>query len=206
MSIPVRTRRALAAATAAVVAVVAATTLGVLGAPSTARGPLAGGPDGPGRPGTLVLPRSVRASMNREFIRNNEHWDELTEMNTLEQMMGSAGPTQREYLGCLQGDAEGPVVRVTGWTEAAGLRQLQFWVTGNCEGVRDGVGTWHTHPYKADPSNRPIRQRGLSRIDLDTFSAGEDLVTLVVWDVDSIEAAVRLPGGEVLHPAEVVSE
>src|SRR2546430_14185570 len=38
--------------------------------------------------------------------------------------------------------------------QAAHLKQLQFAVAGDCEGVPDFVGTWHTHPYRADAAGR----------------------------------------------------
>ncbi len=155
-------------------------------------------------PEALVLPAAVQESINRVFLENNEHWDELQDMNQLEQMLGTAGPTQREYLGCLQGRVDRDTVWVTGWTEAADLKQSQFWVDGSCDGVKGYVGTWHTHPYHADLQGNAVKERTLSETDLQTFHEGKDLVTVAVWDVDSLDAAIRRPDGEVLHPAPVV--
>jgi hypothetical protein len=158
----------------------------------------------PGGPEALVMPRAVRGSMNRLFLENNEHWDEVADMNQLEQMLGSVGPTQREYMGCLQGRVERDTVWVTGWRQAADLKQGQFWVDGSCDGVPRFLGTWHTHPFRADVGGKATKERGLSPLDLETFREGRDLVALAVWDVDSLDAAIRLPGGAILHPVPVV--
>ncbi len=151
----------------------------------------------------VVIPAAVRDSMNRLFVENNRHWDEVADMNQLEQMLGTVGPTQREYLGCLQGRVERDTLRVTGWTEAADLKQGQFWADGTCDGVRGYVGTWHTHPFRADVHGRATKERTLSETDLQTFRQGDDLVAVAVWDVDSLDAAIRAPGGRILHPAPV---
>jgi hypothetical protein len=155
-------------------------------------------------PDALVLPAAIRSSMNRLFLDNNEHWDEVGDMNQLEQMLGTVGPTQLEYMGCLQGHIQRDTVWVTGWTEAADLKQSQFWVDGSCEGVKNFVGRWHTHPYRANLEGRPTKERALSDLDLRTFREGQDVVTIAVWDVDSLDAAIRRPDGRVLHPAPVV--
>src|SRR5207245_1330515 len=52
----------------------------------------------------VVLPARIRAMMSAVWIQNNRHWDELAGVNTLTQLLGTAKPTQREYLGCLAGD------------------------------------------------------------------------------------------------------
>jgi hypothetical protein len=161
-------------------------------------------PAGGHTPLALVVPQAVRGSMSRRFLANNEHWDEVAEMNQLEQMLGTAGPTQREYMGCLQGRVRRDTVWVTGWTEAADLKQGQFWVDGNCDGVPRFLGTWHTHPYRADSHGRPLKERALSQLDLETFRRGADLVTMAVWDVDSLDAAIHRPDGTILYPAPVV--
>jgi hypothetical protein len=155
-------------------------------------------------PQAVVLPAAVRGSMNRVFLENNRHWDELQDMNQLEQMLGTGGPTQREYLGCLQGRVERDTVWVTGWTEAANLKQSQFWVDGSCDDVKGFVGAWHTHPYRADLQGNATKERALSPTDLETFRQGKDLVTVALWDVDSLDAALRRPDGRLLHPAPVV--
>jgi hypothetical protein len=155
-------------------------------------------------PDALVLPAAIRSSMNRLFLENNQHWNEVGDMNQLEQMLGTGGPTQLEYMGCLQGHVERDTVWVTGWTEAEDLKQSQFWVDGSCDGVKDYLGRWHTHPYRADLEGKPNKERALSGLDLLTFREGEDLVTVAVWDVDSLDAAIRRADGPILHPAPVV--
>ena len=150
------------------------------------------------------LPASVRSGMNALFLENNRHWDELGEMNTLTQMLGTAGPTQREYLGCLRGAVSGDTVHVTELVPARGLKQLQFAADGDCAHVAGLVGTWHTHPFRAGPDRRAVKERALSELDLSTFTAESDRVLLVVWDVDSLDAAVRRSDGSVLHPAPIL--
>lgn len=137
------------------------------------------------------------------FNRFNEHWNELADLNTLEKMLGTVRPTQREYLGCLQGSVAGHTIRVDGWVPAAGMKQLQLAVAGSCDSVPRLIGTWHTHPYRADLHNLPIKEPHLSPQDLKTFGESSLRVTLVMWDADSIDAAVR-DGQAIVHPAEVV--
>jgi hypothetical protein len=158
----------------------------------------------PGEPQAIVLSLGIRADMEALFVEHNRHWNELAELNTLEQLLGTRRPTQREYLGCLQGLVARDTVWVNGWARAEKLRQLQFAVTGSCEHVPRFIGTWHTHPYKADLQGLPVKQRGFSAIDLTTFAQGTDLVSVVVWDVDSLEAALRLVDGTVRHPVPLL--
>ena len=156
--------------------------------------------------GTIVLAAPVRDSINAIFVRFNQHWDELGQTNTLTQMLGTGHPTQHEYLGCLIGHAHGDTVWVTSWVPAEHLRQLQFAVAGDCHHVQRLVGTWHTHPFRGDPadSKKPLKEPTLSDVDLSTFAASHDRVMLAAWDRDSIDAAARVDGGSVVHPATVV--
>ncbi len=151
----------------------------------------------------LVLPKAARDSMGGIFTMFNAHWDELADLNTLERMLGTVRPTQREYLGCLQGRVSGDTVWVDAWVPAAGMKQLQLAVTGSCDSVPRLVGTWHTHPYHADLNNLPVKERRLSPQDLETFGASTLDATLVVWDVDSIDTATKR-GRDVTHPARLV--
>ena len=137
------------------------------------------------------------------WAENNLHWDELADVNTLTQMLGTGKPTQHEYLGCFYGEIERDTLWVEGWAVAANLKQLQFAVAGDCDHVARFVGTWHTHPYRADARGQPVKERQLSESDLATFAAGRDLVTLVMWDVDSLDAAARGPDGGLRYPASV---
>ena len=152
----------------------------------------------------VVLIGAARDSMSAVFLRNNEHWNELGDLNTIEKML-AVRPTQREFLGCLQGRATADTVYVTGWQPARGMKQLQMAVAGNCDSVPALVGTWHTHPYRADQNNRPLKERRLSAQDLETFRQSRFPLVLVMWDADSLDAAVRRRDGGVTHPAQVLT-
>jgi len=152
----------------------------------------------------VSIPGAVRDSMNAIWTRSNRHWNELSDENTLTQMLGAGQPTQREYLGCLRGTLERDTLWVTAWLPALNMKQLQFAVTGNCGYYTYVIGTWHTHPYRADPNGGVIKERGLSRQDLQTFAEGRDRVVVVIWDVDSLDAAARAVDGSIIHPIPVV--
>lgn len=149
----------------------------------------------------VVLPADLRSAMNAVWMENNRHWDELADQNTLTQLLGTGKPTQREYLGCLIGDVERDTLFVQRFVQAANLRQLQFAVAGSCDGVAQLVGTFHTHPYRADSAGRAVKERGLSAMDLRTFAAAADMVTMVIWDRDSLDVATKAADGSVRHPA-----
>jgi hypothetical protein len=160
---------------------------------------------GPTRTFTVVvLPAPIRDSMSAVWTENNRHWNELSDMNTLTQMLGTGKPTQREYLGCLTGYAARDTLWVRHIVPAADLKQLQFAVAGDCSSVAEVVGTWHTHPYRADPAGHALKERGLSALDLKTFAAARDLVTMVMWDADSLDLATKRPEGGVRHPAPYI--
>ncbi len=152
----------------------------------------------------VVLPASVRESIDSIFVAGNKHWNQLAEENQLAQMLGTGKPTQLEYMGCLRGRTAGDTVWVDGTTPARGMIRFQFAVTGTCDHVRDLVGTWHTHPYRAAADGSAIKERHLSSTDLKTFASGADRAVLAVWDVDSIDVAVRAMNGVVRHPGAVV--
>lgn len=153
--------------------------------------------------GTEVwLAAAARDSMTAVFLRSNEAWDRQADLNMMERWLGTVGPTQREFLGCLQGRLEGGRVVVEGFEPARDMRQLPMAVTGHCRGVPRVVGTWHTHPYRPDLENRPVKSPVLSAQDLATFAAESDAVILTMWDADSVDAAVRHRGA-VVHPAPV---
>lgn len=149
----------------------------------------------------VVLPAPLRDTMSAIWTRNNRHWDELRDQNTLTQLLGTGKPTQREYLGCLAGVVSDDTLFVRRLASARELRQLQFAVAGSCDGVDDVVGTWHTHPYRADSAGHALKERGLSALDLRTFAAAADIVVIVMWDVDSLDVAAKRPDGTVHHPA-----
>jgi hypothetical protein len=152
----------------------------------------------------VVLTHEVRAAFDSIFRLSNRHWNEQGEETQLAQMLGTGRPTQLEYMGCLRGRAAGDTVWVDGTTPARGMVRFQFAVTGSCDHIPDLVGTWHTHPYRADLDGSAIKERHLSATDLKTFAEDADRAVLVVWDVDSIDVAVRSVNGAVQHPAGLV--
>ena len=154
--------------------------------------------------GVIVIPADVSDSMAAIFRRGNLHWDELAGESTLTQMLGTGKPTQLEYMGCLRGHAVGDTVWVDGTEPAAGMKRFQFAVTGTCDHVEGLVGTWHTHPYRASPAGKPLKEPVLSSTDLATFSGGADRAVVAVWDADSADAAVRGVNGAVRHPSVIV--
>jgi len=149
----------------------------------------------------VSLPAAVRGVMSDLWSVNNRHWDEVADQNTLTQLLGTGKPTQHEYLGCLVGAVVGDTLFVRELVTASNLRQMQFAVTGDCDSVAHVVGTFHTHPYHADPTGHPVKERGLSSLDLRTFAASRDLVAIVMWDRDSIDVATKGADGSVRHPA-----
>ena len=151
----------------------------------------------------VVLSAALQGVMSDLWVENNRHWDELAGQNTLTQLLGTGKPTQREYLACLEGEVARDTLFVRRLEPAADLRQLQFAVAGTCDGVAGIVGTFHTHPYRADSVGRALKQRGLSNMDLETFAASSDLVTVVMWDRDSLDVATKAEDGSVRHPVEV---
>ncbi len=151
----------------------------------------------------VVISRRVLDSMNAVFRESNENWDKLQDLNTLERMLGTVRPTQREYLGCLQGRVEGDRVQVVAFVPARNMRRLQLAVTGTCDSLPDVIGAWHTHPFHADASNKAVKSPALSPQDLVTFGRDSGWVAIVVWDVDSIDAAVRREDGTIVHPATI---
>ena len=151
----------------------------------------------------VSLSAELRGLMSALWVENNRHWDELADQNTLTQLLGSGKPTQREYLGCLVGDVAGDTLFIRSFVPAEHLKQLQFAVAGDCDGVERLVGTFHTHPFRADPAGRAVKERGLSVMDLKTFAAAPDLVSMVMWDLDSLDAATKAVDGSVRHPAAV---
>ena len=151
----------------------------------------------------VVLPAAVRGVMSDLWVENNRHWDELADENTLTQLMGTGKPTQREYLGCLIGEVTGDTLFVRRLVPASNLKQMQFAVAGDCDSVTQVVGTFHTHPYRADVNGHAVKERGLSALDLRTFASSSDLVAIVAWDADSLDVATKAENGSVRHPVAV---
>jgi hypothetical protein len=149
----------------------------------------------------IALPNSVRDSLNGVWSQANVHWNEIGDQNMLTQALGTGKPTQKEYLGCLIGDTDGDTFHVIGWIPANDMKRFQFAVTGSCDNVPGVIGTFHTHPYRAGPAGEALKEPGLSSQDLSTFTGGTDRVLIVVWDVDSLDVALRASDGRIVHPA-----
>lgn len=152
-------------------------------------------------PRVVRLDPAVRDSMSTIFARFNRGWDQQQDLNTMERMLGTVRPGTLEYLGCLAGEVRGDTVVVTHLVDARRLRQLPQAVTGQCDSIPEIVGTWHTHPYHADTLNRARKSRELSFLDLKTFEESAWAVQLMIWDVDSLDAATKDTAGDVRHPA-----
>jgi hypothetical protein len=153
----------------------------------------------------IVIPADVRDSLNSVWSQANLHWNEISDQNTLTQALGTGKPTQKEYLGCLIGDSNADTFHVIGWIPAHDMKRFQFAVTGSCDSVPGAIGTFHTHPYRAAPTgDTPLKEPGLSGQDLKTFMSGTDRALVVIWDVDSIDIALRAADGRVVHPARLV--
>jgi len=89
------------------------------------------------------------------------------------------------------GECSGDTLFIRRLVHAERLKQLQFAVAGDCGGVVRLVGTFHTHPYRADSAGRAVKERGLSAMDLRRSRAAADIVTMVMWDLDSLDAATK---------------
>jgi hypothetical protein len=149
----------------------------------------------------IVISSSVRDSLNSVWSVSNVHWNEIADQNMLTQALGTGRPTQKEYLGCLIGDSDADTFRVIGLVPAHDMKRFQFAVTGSCDSVPGVIGTFHTHPYRAAPTGKALKEPGLSKQDLMTFMGGTDRALIVVWDVDSLDVALRTADGRVVHPA-----
>lgn len=156
----------------------------------------------PGGDPVVMIAAAVRDSMNAVFARSTRDWRRYpNNVNPINYGAGSAG--WQEALRCLRGTAARDTVWVRGWEAARGTRALASAVTGDCSGVAELVGTWHTHPWRADSAGRPVKVPGLSVGDLRTFGAGRDAVALVQWSDDSLAAAVRGTDGRPRYPAPI---
>jgi hypothetical protein len=96
------------------------------------------------------------------------------------------------------------MVFVEDWVAARDMKRLMVAVTGDCSGHDGFLGTFHTHPYLADSQNRATKQRFLAPQGRISFDQSDDRIELGVWDVDSLDAAVRAEDGQVIHPAPIV--
>lgn len=150
----------------------------------------------------VVLPREVRDSLSAAWSASNLNWDWVPSASTPSAVATASRPT-RSHFGCLTGYATSDTLWVTHLMPAADVRRRQFSVTGDCSRVADVIGTWHTHPYRPGYEGRVVKERGLSGLDFKTFAAGAYPVTIVVWDTDSIDLALKTSEG-LRHPAPVI--
>jgi len=150
----------------------------------------------------VVIPAAIRDSMSVLWSQSNRDWNDSSQVGTRSPQVVAVRPT-RAHLGCLAGEVAGDTVLVRQLMPAANVRKRESSVTGDCSTVSGVIGTWHTHPYRAGYEGRAIKERALSGKDLKTFIAANDLVTIVMWDADSLDLATKGPDG-LRHPATAV--
>jgi hypothetical protein len=151
----------------------------------------------PGRPAAIVvLPAAIRDSMSAIWTTSNRNWDWIPP-HTPSEVMGTA-PTRR-YFGCVMGSAIGDTLWVRNVVPATGVKRGPTGVTADCSNISDLIGTWQTHPYRAGFQGHPIKERGISGKEFRAFAEADGLVTISMWDVDSLDVATKEPGGGVRH-------
>jgi hypothetical protein len=97
------------------------------------------------------------------------------------------------------GSAIGDTLWVRNVVPATGVKRGPTGVTADCSNISDLIGTWQTHPYRAGFQGHPIKERGISGKEFRTFAEADGLVTISMWDVDSLDVATKEPGGGVRH-------
>lgn len=153
----------------------------------------------------ILVANDVRDSMNMVFIHATAGWRKYP-MNINPANYGRGTPIWRETMRCLHGRFSTDTLWITSWESPRGERAFAAAVTGECDDSDDAVGSWHTHPWRADSMQKPIKTRGLSVGDLRAFHASADQVSLAQWDRDSIAGAVRAFNGSVQYPVPVLVE
>jgi hypothetical protein len=152
----------------------------------------------------ILVANDVRDSMNMVFIHATAGWKKYLNVNPAN--LGRGTPIWRETMRCLHGRISTDTLWITSWESPRGERAFAAAVTGECDDSDNAVGSWHTHPWRADSMQRPIKTRGLSVGDLRAFHASTDLISLAQWDRDSIAGAVRAFNGSVQYPIPVLVE
>lgn len=152
----------------------------------------------------ILVANGVRDSMNMVFLHSTSGWRKYPGINAAS--YGRGTPIWRETMRCLHGKISTDTLWITGWETPRGERGFAAAVTGECDDSEDAVGSWHTHPWRADSMQQPIKTRGLSIGDLRQFHASADLISLAQWDRDSIAGAVRAFNGSVQYPIPVLVE
>jgi hypothetical protein len=150
----------------------------------------------------ILVANDVRDSMNMVFLHSTSGWRKYHNINPAN--YGRGTPIWRETMRCLRGRISTDTLWITAWETPRGLRSFAAAVTGECDDLEDAVGSWHTHPWRADSMEKPIKTRGLSVGDMRAFHASADLISLAQWDRDSIAGAVRAYNGSVQYPVPVL--
>ena len=161
-------------------------------------------------PGTIPLrvilvANDVRDSMNMVFLHSTSGWRKKN-ANINPANFGRGTPIWRETMRCLHGRISTDTLWITSWKSPRGERAFAAAVTGECDDADDAVGSWHTHPWRADSMQKPLKTRGLSVGDLRAFRASADRISLAQWDRDSISGAIRSFNGSVQYPVPVLVE
>jgi hypothetical protein len=150
----------------------------------------------------ILVANDVRDSMNMVFLHSTSGWRKYpTYVNAAN--YGRGTPIWQETMRCLRGHISTDTLWITAWESPRGERAFAAAVTGECDDRADAVGSWHTHPWRADSIAKPIKTRELSIGDLRAFRASADRIALAQWDRDSMAAAVRAFNGSVQYPVPV---
>jgi hypothetical protein len=153
----------------------------------------------------ILVANDVRDSMNLVFLHATSGWKKY-HPNVNPMNYGRGSPIWRETMRCLHGRISTDTLWITSWESPRGERAFAAAVTGECDDRDNSVGSWHTHPWKSDSLNHPIKTRGLSVGDLRAFRASSDQISLAQWDRDSITGAVRAFNGSMQYPIAVQVE
>jgi len=151
----------------------------------------------------IFIANDVRDSMNMVFLHSTSGW-RTQKANINPANFGRGTPIWRETMRCLHGRISTDTLWITAWEAPRGERQFAAAVTGECDDADDAVGSWHTHPWRADSMQKPMKTRGLSVGDLISFRASADRISLAQWDADSLSGAIRSFNGAVQYPVPVL--
>jgi hypothetical protein len=153
----------------------------------------------------IIVANDVRDSMNVVFLHSTSGWKKY-QPNINPMNYGRGSPVWRETMRCLHGKVSTDTLWITSWESPRGERAFAAAVTGECDDSDDAVGSWHTHPWRSDSLQHPVKTRGLSVGDLRAFRASSDRISLAQWDRDSITGAVRAFNGSMQYPISVLVE
>jgi hypothetical protein len=153
----------------------------------------------------IIVANDVRDSMNVVFLHSTSGWKKY-QPNINPMNYGRGSPVWRETMRCLHGKVSTDTLWITSWESPRGERAFAAAVTGECDDSDDAVGSWHTHPWRSDSLQHPLKTRGLSVGDLRAFRASSDRISLAQWDRDSITGAVRAFNGSMQYPISVLVE